>query len=72
MLEATDPITFTDAVLDLLEIWNDEDLGHSYRPTDGWPWPWPDSGDTDWVCTFTHGHVSIATGRAWHSAINRR
>jgi hypothetical protein len=37
MLEASDPITFTDAVLDLVDVWRDEDLRHGYRPDDGWP-----------------------------------
>jgi hypothetical protein len=72
MLEASDPIMFTDAVLDLLDVWRDEDLGHGYRPDDGWPWPWLDSGDTDWVYMFTQGRVSIVAGRAWQLTMNRR
>jgi hypothetical protein len=65
MLETTDPMTFADAVLDLLDIWNDENLGHGYPPDQGWPWLWPDSGDTDWIYTFARGRVWITTGRAW-------
>jgi hypothetical protein len=65
MLEATDPVTFNDAVLDLLDVWTDENLGHGYHPRDGWPWLWPDSRETDWVFTFDHGRVRITTGRTW-------
>lgn len=68
MLEATDPIMFADSVLDLLDIWNDEHLGHGYQPGNGWPWLWIDSGDTDWVYTFIQGRVWITTGRAWRLA----
>jgi hypothetical protein len=65
LLEATDPLTYTDAVTDLLDVWADEDHGYGYHPRDGWPWPWPDSRETDWVFTFTHGRVQITIGRAW-------
>ena len=67
LLTATDPLTYADAVADLLDCWPDEDLGHGYHPRDGWPWLWPDSRDTDWVFTFDHGRVWITTGRAWHA-----
>jgi hypothetical protein len=65
VLDATDPFAFADAVIDLLAVWVDEDLGHCYHPREGWPWLWPDSRDTDWVFTFVHGRVWITTGRAW-------
>lgn len=65
LLAATDPFTYADTVTDLLDCWPDEDLGHGFHPRDGWPWLWPDSRDTDWVFTFVHGRVWIATGRAW-------
>lgn len=65
LLDATDPLTYTDAVTDLLDVWTDEDHGHGYHPHGGWPWLWPDSRDTDWVFTFVHGRVWITTGRAW-------
>jgi hypothetical protein len=65
VLDATDPFTFADAVIDLLAVWVDEDLGHGYHPREGWPWLWPDSRDTDWVFAFVHGRVWITTGRAW-------
>ncbi len=61
-LTATDPITYADAVTDLLDVWADEDLGHGYHPADGWPWPWPESGHTDWIYAFDHGRVWITTG----------
>lgn len=65
VLGATDPITYADAVTDLLDVWADEDLGHGYHPRDGWPWRWPDSRHTDWVFTFAHGQVQITTGESW-------
>ena len=65
VLDATDPFTFADAVIDLLAVWVDEDLGHCYHPREGWPWLWPNSRETDWVFTFVHGRVWITTGRAW-------
>ncbi|ONI71134.1 hypothetical protein ALI144C_52385 [Actinosynnema sp. ALI-1.44] len=65
LLAATDPLTYSDAVADLLDVWADEDHGHGYQPDGGWPWLWPDSRDTDWVFTFAHGRVWITTGRAW-------
>jgi hypothetical protein len=68
MLAATDPVTFADAVLDLLDVWADENLGHGYYTRDGWPWLWPDSRETDWVFTFAHGRVWITTGGAWQPA----
>lgn len=58
-LAATDPYTYADAVIDLLDVWADEGLGHGYHPRDGWPWPWPDSRLTDWVYTFDTGAVRI-------------
>jgi hypothetical protein len=39
LLAAVDPLTFADAVADLLDVWADEGLGHGYHPRDGWPWP---------------------------------
>ncbi|WP_223199354.1 hypothetical protein [Solihabitans fulvus] len=45
VLTATDPFTY--AVADLLDVWDDEDLGHGFRPEAGWPWLWPDSRETD-------------------------
>lgn len=59
VLAATDPYTYADAVADLLDVWTDDGLGHSYRPLDGWPWPWPDSVHTDWVYTFDAGAVHV-------------
>jgi hypothetical protein len=61
-LTATDPITYADAVTDLLDVWADENLGHGYHPTHGWPWPWADSSHTDWLYTFHSGRVWITTG----------
>lgn len=63
LLDATDPLTYADAVTDLLDVWADEGNGH--HPRDGWPWSWPDSRETDRVFTFAHGQVWITTGRAW-------
>jgi hypothetical protein len=68
LLAATDPLTYANAVTDLLEVWVDEDLGHSYHPREGWPWLRPDSRETDWVFAFVHGRVWITTGRAWQPA----
>ena len=65
MLEATDPTTFADAVLDLLDAFADEGHGHSHHPRDGWPWPWPDSRATVWVYTFERGQAWVITGRIW-------
>jgi len=61
-LTATDPVTYADAVSDLLHVWADEDLGHGYHPANGWPWPWPEGTHTDWVYAFHHGRVWITTG----------
>lgn len=58
-LAASDPCTYADAVMDLLDVWADEGLGHVHHPRDGWPWPWPDSRLTDWVYTFDSGAVRI-------------
>lgn len=65
LLEATDPLTYADAVADLLDVWTDDGHGHGYPPEGGWPWLWPDSRHTDWVVTFDLGRVWITTGRAW-------
>lgn len=65
LLDATDPLTYAEAVTDLLDVWADEDHGHGCHQRNGWPWLWPDSRDTDWVFTFAHGRVWITTGRAW-------
>jgi hypothetical protein len=65
LLDASDPVTYADAVTDLLDVWANESLGHAYHPRDGWPGLWPDSRETDWVFTFVHGRVWITTGRAW-------
>lgn len=65
MLEATDPTTFADAVLDLLDVFADEGLGRSHHPRDGWPWSWPDSRGTVWVYTFERGRAWVITGRIW-------
>lgn len=65
LLEATNPITFADAVITLLDMWPDEGHGYGHHPRDGWPWLWPDSRTTDWVFTFAHARVQITTGRTW-------
>jgi hypothetical protein len=65
LLDATDPLTYADAVTDLLDVWADQDHGHGYHLRCGWPWLWPDSHDMDWVFTVAHGRVWITTGRAW-------
>ena len=66
LLDATDPLTYADAITDLLDVWADEGHGHGYHPRHGWPCLlWPDSRDTDWVFSFLHGRVQITTGRAW-------
>jgi len=60
VLGATDPITFADAVTDLLDGWEDEARRFGHHPADGWPWPWPDStSGTDWVYAFDAGRVWI-------------
>ncbi|MCP2243306.1 hypothetical protein [Lentzea aerocolonigenes] len=64
-LDAIDPVTYADAVTDLLDVWDDEDFGYGYHPRDGWPWLQPDSRHTDWVFIFTDGQVQIMAGRAW-------
>jgi hypothetical protein len=71
LLDATDPLTYADALTDLLDVWADEDHGHGYHPHGGWPWLWPDSRETDWVFTFAHGRVWITTGRAWQRVQQR-
>jgi hypothetical protein len=43
LLAATDPLTYADAVTDLLDVWAEEGHGHGYHPRGGWPWLWPDS-----------------------------
>lgn len=65
LLAATDPVTYAEAVADLLDFWPDHDFGHGYHPHDGWPWLWPDSRETDWVFAFDDGRVWITTGHAW-------
>ncbi|MFI7676441.1 hypothetical protein [Actinophytocola sp. NPDC049390] len=71
MLEATDPMTFADAVLDLLDVFTGEGLGQSHHPSDGWPWSWPDSRSTDWVYTFNRGRAWVITGRIWSYSMPR-
>jgi hypothetical protein len=56
-IDATDPMTFADAVADLLEVWADEDLGAAYLPADGWN-P-PDQRHADWIYRFHRGRVLI-------------
>src|SRR5438874_10216968 len=47
LLDATDPLTYADAITDLLDVWADEGHGHGYHPRHGWPCVlWPDSPDT--------------------------
>jgi hypothetical protein len=43
-----DPATFADAVLDLLDVFPQQNLGPSHHhPRDRWPWSSPDSRSTD-------------------------
>lgn len=49
MLEATDPTTFADGVLALLDAFTEQGLRQSHHARDGRPWPWPDSRSTDWI-----------------------
>ena len=63
LLETTDPMTYADAVTDLLAVSADDGHGAAYYPHDGWPWA--GSRRLDWVYTFAHGRVEITTGRAW-------
>lgn len=71
MLEATDPTTFADAVLDLLDVFTQQNLGQSHHPRDGWPWSWPDSRSTDWIYLFDRGRAWVITGRIWSYAMPR-
>lgn len=68
LLDTTDPVTYADAVADLLDAWTDDRHGHGDHPRDSQPWPWPDSQTTSWVIAFDHGRVWITTGRAWRPA----
>ncbi|PRY29215.1 hypothetical protein [Umezawaea tangerina] len=69
LLEATDPATFADAVLDLLAVFTERGLGRSHHPRDGWPWSWPHSCTTDWGYIFDRGRAWVITGRIWSYAM---
>lgn len=71
MLEATDPATFADAVLALLDVFPGQGLGQSHHARDGWPWAWPDSRSTDWVYLFDRGCAWVITGRIWSYVMPR-
>lgn len=68
VFDATDPVTYADAVANLLDVWTNDRHGHGYHPRDGRPWSCPDSHTTSWVYAFDHGRVWITTGRAWQPA----
>lgn len=65
LLDATDPVTYADAVANLLDVWTDDQHTHGHRPRHRRPSSLPDSHTTSWVYVFDHGQVWITTGRAW-------
>jgi hypothetical protein len=64
LFNATDPLTYVEAVADLLDEWVESCDGLSSHPRDGWPYPSPDSSRADWVIQFHHGRAWITTGHA--------
>ncbi|MBN6034142.1 hypothetical protein [Amycolatopsis sp. 195334CR] len=69
-LTATEEGTFRAAIADALIVWEDECLGHGYRPELGWPWPWYSSHASSWIITFDPEDAAVfATvggGVRWH------
>lgn len=61
-LDATDPMSFADAVADLLDVWADEHLGDAYHPAEGWRQP--DQRHADWIYSFHGGRVLITHARS--------
>lgn len=69
-LTTTDEDAFRAAVVDALDVWEDELLGQGYRPGRGWPWPWHSSHFASWIVAFDPEpgavFVTVGGGVRWH------
>lgn len=64
-LTATDESTFRAAVVDTLDVWENERFGHAYRRELGWPWPWYTSHNSSWTMRSSAVTERLPTGHGW-------